>query len=70
MNCICPGYVLTDMGVATRTQEQVDAWSARSPLGRLAEPGDVAAMALFLASDDGAYCTGQAVNVSGGMIFH
>ena len=69
-NCICPGYVLTEMGAATRTPEIVAAWSAKSPLGRLAEPSDVAGMALFLASDDASYCTGQAMNVSGGMVMH
>jgi 3-oxoacyl-[acyl-carrier protein] reductase len=70
VNCICPGYVLTEMGAATRTAEMVATWSAKSPLGRLAEPDDVAAMALFLASDDSSYCTGQAMNVSGGMVMH
>jgi NAD(P)-dependent dehydrogenase (short-subunit alcohol dehydrogenase family) len=70
VNAICPGYVLTEMGAATRTPEMVAAWSATSPLGRCAEAADVAAMALFLASDDAAYCTGQAFNVSGGMIMH
>ncbi len=69
-NCICPGYVLTEMGAATRTPEMVAAWSAKSPLGRLAETTDVARMALFLASDDASYCTGQAMNVSGGMVMH
>jgi NAD(P)-dependent dehydrogenase (short-subunit alcohol dehydrogenase family) len=70
VNCICPGYVLTEMGSATRTPEMVAAWSAQSPLGRLASTEDVAAMALFLASADGDYCTGQAMNVTGGMIMH
>ena len=70
VNCICPGYVLTEMGAATRTDEMVATWSAKSPLGRLAEPADVANMALFLASDEASYCTGQAMNVSGGMVMH
>ena len=70
VNCICPGYVLTEMGAATRTKAMVDAWSAKSPLGRLAEPADVARTALFLASADSDYCTGQAMNVSGGMVMH
>ena len=70
VNCICPGYVLTEMGAATRTPEMVAKWSAMSPLGRCAEPGDVADMALFLASDEARYCTGQAMNVSGGMVMH
>ena len=70
VNCICPGYVLTEMGTATRTPEIVAAWTAKSPLGRLAGTDDVAAMALFLASDGSSYCTGQAFNVSGGMVMH
>jgi 3-oxoacyl-[acyl-carrier protein] reductase len=69
-NCICPGYVLTEMGAATRTPEMVAKWSAMSPLGRCAEPGEVADMAVFLASDEARYCTGQALNVSGGMVMH
>ena len=69
-NCICPGYVLTEMGAATRTPEMVAKWSAMSPLGRCAQPEDVADMALFLASDQAKYCTGQAMNVSGGMVMH
>ena len=70
VNAICPGYVLTEMGAATRTPEMVAEWSAMSPLGRLADPSDVASMALFLASDDADYCTGQAMNVTCGMISH
>ena len=70
VNCICPGFVLTEMGAATRTPEMVAAWSATSPLGRCAEPADVARMAIFLASDESSYCTGQAMNVSGGMVMH
>lgn len=70
VNSICPGYVLTEMGAAMRTDEMVAEWSALSPLGRLADPSDVASMALFLASEDASYCTGQAMNVTGGMISH
>lgn len=69
-NSLCPGYVLTEMGAATRTPAMVAAWSATSPLGRCAEADDVSAMALFLASDEAGYCTGQALNVAGGMIVH
>ncbi len=70
VNSVCPGYVLTEMGASTRTADQVAQWSAQSPLGRLADTSDVAAMALFLASSDADYCTGQAFNVTGGMIMH
>ncbi|MGH9134138.1 MAG: SDR family NAD(P)-dependent oxidoreductase [Ilumatobacteraceae bacterium] len=70
VNSICPGYVLTEMGAGTRTEEMIATWSAKSPLGRLAEPSDVANMTLFLASTDADYLTGQAFNVNGGMIMH
>ena len=67
VNAVCPGYVLTEMGAGTRTADQVAAWTAKSPLGRLGEPDDVASAVAFLASDDGSYMTGQAINVTGGM---
>ncbi len=70
VNALCPGYVLTEMGADTRTQDDVARWSALSPLGRLGQPQDVAAVVAFLASDDGSYLTGQAINVTGGMIMH
>lgn len=69
-NAICPGYVLTDMGAATRTDADVAAWSSHSPLGRLGEPADVAGVAVFLASSEADYLTGQAINVTGGMVMH
>lgn len=68
VNCLCPGYVLTDMGADTRTPEQVAQWASQSPLGRCASPEDVAGVAAFLLSDDAGYQTGQALNVSGGML--
>lgn len=67
VNSICPGYVLTEMGSATRSAEQIADFTAMSPLGRLGKPADVAATIAFLASDDGGYITGQAINVTGGM---
>jgi NAD(P)-dependent dehydrogenase (short-subunit alcohol dehydrogenase family) len=70
VNCLCPGYVVDEMGLAGRASGTVDSWSALSPLGRLAEPHDVARAALFLASSDSDYLTGVALNVSGGMVLH
>lgn len=69
-NSLCPGYILTDMGAATRTEEDVKTWSGYSPLGRLGTAEDVAGVALFLASSDSDYLTGQAINVTGGMVMH
>ena len=69
-NSICPGYILTEMGAATRTDEQIAEWTSYSPLGRLGVPDDVASLALFLASAEASYLTGQALNVTGGMVMH
>lgn len=68
VNALCPGYVLTEMGAATRSAEDVRAWTALSPLGRLGSTADVAAVTRFLVSDGGSYFTGQALDVSGGMV--
>ena len=70
VNCLCPGYVLTEMGAGTRTDDDVARWSGYSPLGRLAVPGDVAGVAVFLAGPDAGYLTGQSINVTGGMVMH
>jgi 3-oxoacyl-[acyl-carrier protein] reductase len=80
VNCVCPGYVATDMwNVVARTQgallgqtaeEFTRARTAQVPLGRMEEPEDVAAVIGFLASDRARYMTGQAVNVTGGVIMH
>ena len=67
VNCLCPGYVLTEMGADTRDPEQIHDWESLSPLGRLGTPDDVAAAVAFLASDGAAYMTGESLNVSGGM---
>ena len=69
-NSLCPGYILTEMGAATRTQADIDTWSSYSPLGRLGTASDVAGVALFLASPESDYLTGQAINVTGGMVMH
>jgi sorbitol-6-phosphate 2-dehydrogenase len=42
----------------------------RIPMGRLCTPEDVARTAVFLASDESDYLTGEALNVSGGMVMH
>lgn len=70
VNSVCPGYIPTEMGAATRTQADIRAWSTRSPLGRLGTPQDVAGVVCFLAGPDAGYLTGQAINVTGGMIMH
>lgn len=70
VNAVCPGYVPTAMGAEHRSEEDVRRWSALSPLGRLGTTDDVAGLVLFLASAEGGYMTGQALNVTGGMAMH
>ena len=70
VNCLCPGYVLDRREMASAGRGHVAEWSALSPLGRLGEPQDVARAALFLASSDSDYLTGDALNVAGGMPLH
>lgn len=69
-NALCPGFILTEMGAETRTDADIALWSSWSPLGRLGETSDVANLALFLASSESDYLTGQAINVTGGMVMH
>ncbi len=80
VNCVCPSPVETPMwrqidyeeapriGFApgTFTKMRLEG----TPLGRLAQPADVAGVVAFLCSPEAAYMTGQAINVSGGMLFH
>lgn len=66
VNAICPGYVLTDMQRAEYTDEMLEAVNEGLPLRRHAAPEEVARLFLFLASDWGAYITGQAVVIDGG----
>jgi NAD(P)-dependent dehydrogenase (short-subunit alcohol dehydrogenase family) len=72
VNCVCPGTVeRTGMFAGTLEEaedpeETTRSLLAKHPLGRLAVPEDVAAAALFLASDDASYITGVALPVDGG----
>ena len=66
VNAICPGYIDTPM-TAPMTPLVRAAVLARTPLGRTGEPREVAQTALFLASDDGAFYTGQWLSPNGGL---
>jgi 3-oxoacyl-[acyl-carrier protein] reductase len=66
VNTIAPGFIETAM-TAALTDKQKDAILSRVPAGRLGSPDDVAAAALYLASLEGAYVTGQTLHVNGGM---
>src|SRR3984893_10142198 len=65
-NCIAPGFIATPM-TDKLNEKQRDAILARVPAGRLGAAADVAAAAVFLASDEASYITGQTLHVNGGM---
>lgn len=84
VNAVCPGGVNTDrmsyqeqaaadaqgMPLETYRAQIVKRMGQATPLGRIAEPEDIANLMAFLASDEAAMITGQAYNVNGGTLFH
>ena len=80
VNCVCPGFVETDMW--TSVSRDLGAMAGLSPeeftrqrltqvpLGRMERPEDVAKVIGFLASGRAGYMTGQAINVTGGLVMH
>lgn len=67
VNSIAPGFIHTDM-TDVLPDKVKDAMVHTIPLGRMAEPDEVAAVAAFLVSDMSSYITGQVINVDGGMV--
>jgi len=67
VNAVAPGMVRTEM-VAQTWEKRKESYLARIPVNRIAEPEEVARVAVFLASDAASYMTGTVVNVSGGML--
>jgi glucose 1-dehydrogenase len=69
VNNIAPGAINTPINASLLADKpKLDALLANIPLGRLGEPGEVAGVAAFLASDDGAYVTGSTYFLDGGLI--
>lgn len=78
VNAVCPGLIATDMNdvnlellarLRHTTPEEIDrAQLSRVPLGRYGSPEDVANAVAFLISEEAAYMTGQAINVTGGLM--
>ena len=78
INCVCPGIVNTEMmereyaweeEMTGESKESIQKrWMSGIPMGRFQEPEHIARVAMFLASDDASEMTGQAINVTGGMV--
>ena len=66
VNAIAPGYVMTDI-LKTIPQELLDKFAAKTMIGRLGQPEEIANVALFLASDEASYVTGHIMQADGGM---
>src|SRR5262245_11639310 len=69
VNAIGPGSIMTDILKSVATDREAKRrLLSRTPLGRIGEPDEIAAVAVFLASDDAAYVTGQTVYADGGRL--
>lgn len=69
VNCITPGLVRTRV-TERFPAEVLDSVVKKTPFGRIGEPDDIANVALFLASEQGAWLTGQNICANGGLIMH
>jgi 3-oxoacyl-[acyl-carrier protein] reductase len=66
VNCIAPGFIATPM-TDVLTEDQKAKINGGIPAGRMGAPADIAAAAVYLASEEAAYVTGQTLHVNGGM---
>lgn len=66
VNCIAPGFIASPM-TDVLNEQQRETILGRIPLGRLGTGDEIAAAAVYLASDEAAYVTGQTLHVNGGM---
>lgn len=67
VNCIAPGFIATQM-TEVLTDEQKSRITSSIPMSRIGSAEEIAAAAVYLASDEAAYVTGQTVHVNGGMV--
>ena len=69
VNCIAPGWIGTDM-TEELSEEVQQQFLSRIPASRIGAPEDIAHTALFLASDEASYITGQTITVDGGRVIN
>lgn len=71
VNCVCPGWVATEMTRnITETEASRRRMESQTPLGRVAQPEEIAPAFLFLASDEASFVTGSALVIDGGWTAH
>lgn len=68
VNLVSPGWISTAFAEEHMQDDYFQARISEIPLGRFGRPEDVAAAAVFLASDDSSYLTGEAININGGLV--
>ena len=68
VNAIAPGAIATDMIYKEYSEEEIEAIEKDIPMGRLGTPIEIANLALYLASDNARYITGQVISPNGGMV--
>lgn len=66
VNCIAPGFIMTELSKKTLTEAEIQAREKRIPLGHYGKPEDIAGTAVFLASEDSNYISGTTIFVDGG----
>jgi 3-oxoacyl-[acyl-carrier protein] reductase len=67
VNAVCPGFTATEM-VMKMPEKVLDGMKGHTPLGRLAQPRDIANAYYFLASDEASFITGAVLSVDGGLV--
>jgi 3-oxoacyl-[acyl-carrier protein] reductase len=67
VNAVCPGFVLTEM-VQKMPEKILEGLAAKTPLGRMGKPEDIANLYAWLASDEASWISGAAISIDGGMV--
>lgn len=68
VNCVCPGFVDTDLTRQNNTPEDIEKLVSTVPLGRLADPAEIARLVYYLGSRENTYVTGQSIVIDGGFL--
>lgn len=66
VNTVCPGFTLTELTKKNNSEREIATISKQIPMGRMAEPKEIAEVVYFLGSDFNTYITGQKIVVDGG----